>query len=688
MIVAALLALALARQGPTITFESSGITVMAFCAELERQTGRRFRAWDEVRNELLALRLTSAPLDTVLQKLTYAARARVRADGTTYDIRPDSAAIAKTQAEILAARGRVVQTLTEAFRPKIRTQGLDAETANRLTRAHVRYENALAPGRPSDEDERQQFETESPERQALLKLFCAIPTQEIAAIRPGDTEVWSTAPTRMEHPTPPGAEAVLHALAADSSVWSDALQRAEIASTKSDRRYYVNFDPSRAVLLRLTVTETHIGYVVRFYAYEPGGALVGIAEHRFELPEHEVADTSTQPLPTAPMKPADAVAVDLWTGRFDQWPKDQPQAGVLRVGSEMYFNPETYDPVALIFGRGLVELAQVQNDQLVANEGVMMAWGMDRNAYGGGKLNLEALHHWLVHPAFGYAADVPVPIVELVEGDGWITVRPHAVDQSAEYEFGRRAIGNYLRGARDRLTVAIGDELALASASGAEINRGGGWFLAGLLRLLPDAFPGDSFMVNTSEYLRFLGDLDSMQLAQAEKDGLPLSECSTLALDALWRAFRDQVFRRGRNLNLAEALYENRTRAIPNGLPGAGFLHITSRQKCMYRVRNGKPSSPDYERGTGEADWLIFDSGGISNGELKLFSQPGADLRPVSVTEYTIRFDFPGGADLGLKFEDRAWAGPNVTALKDLPELFRVDIDRATEAYLRERGEG
>src|SRR5579871_3506719 len=77
----AMLALALlwVASDPSITLESTGLTVSALCERLGQQTGHRFRTFGDVRDDLIA----------VLDKLAYVERAKVERTDAGYDVGPD-----------------------------------------------------------------------------------------------------------------------------------------------------------------------------------------------------------------------------------------------------------------------------------------------------------------------------------------------------------------------------------------------------------------------------------------------------------------------------------------------------------------------------------------------------------------------------------------------------------------------
>ena len=677
MFASILAALMLSPQVPTITFESSGITVMAFCAELERQTGRRFRAWDEVRNELLALRLTSAPLDTVLQKLTYAARARVRADGTTYDIRPDSAAIAKTQAEVFAGRVQIAQEAIDSIKASIRAQPLSPGTATRITRDHVQAENRTPEGENPEARDAEQFGSQTPESQALVKMFCAIPAKELAAIRPGDREVWSTTPTAMEHQGPPDGTHVIQELDADAATWCEALLQAATLSTNLNRHYYANPDLASAAMLRLEVeVDIEGNLIANLGAFDSAGAEVGIARRYFYRPEREVEVRADKHLPVIDVRGAAGMALELnWPGA-EAWKKKPPADVDNRDFAGMFFQPEAFDPVGLTFGRCLIELSKAEDEQLVAGEDSMMAlarWGIGQTS---GSLDLAAFRTWLAHPGFAFAADQPVPLAEFTDADGWIQARPHVLDLAADFEIDRAALGRFLRSVRQTGAVTLADQATLQAACGRRFGGWSRWFRGGLLWFMPDCY---ALGIAQDESKRFLGLLDDAQLDLAQGNGLHLAACSQAARDELWWEFGTGSFNfESKDLHHRELL-NHRTRALPSGLPGHGMMHITMTQERRCRVRTAKNYWGEM------AGRNAVDAIGVIGRTLRAFREKGIELRPILVTTYKLEFDFPDGILTSASIESGEWAGAPAKSLEELPKKFQEDILGGFRHYLHER---
>src|SRR5450631_612516 len=102
--VAAIAVLLLAQRSQMITFESPGIKLSAFCDEISKQSGQKYVARDEIRDDLLAVHLTAAPLDDVLKRITFTERAKVAFDGTTYKLLADPVVRAKLAADEFAYR--------------------------------------------------------------------------------------------------------------------------------------------------------------------------------------------------------------------------------------------------------------------------------------------------------------------------------------------------------------------------------------------------------------------------------------------------------------------------------------------------------------------------------------------------------------------------------------------------------
>ena len=675
MIVAALLAWGLTRQEPTITFESTGITVTAFCAELERQTGRRFRAWGEVRNDLLALRLVKAPIAMVLDKVMHAERARISFDGATYNIHPDLVARAKSREDRFNEKVRAAKEVLAASRPRLHSHPYDAASARRDIGVVVQEVSAQEPPDQAFYERELKRQFDSPLAQAVLKLFCSIPAYQLASAGPEVPEVWSTSPMPTEHAIPLDSAFLVQSLTSENGVWNDALSRLGDPLPEYSIRF-VKQDSNNLTTLRLAVRSPGGGFwEAALSGYDATGKLLFATAENFAEP-HIPASPSRQSkgLPVVQVPTDEVGALDLWCNSWN-FPEKRLTELHTPAFARLFFDPEHFDPVALTLGRSLVELSRALGDQLVAAEDVRMAEGLQLDMEGPNRLNLDGLFSFLEDrdPTYDHALDYH-------RSDGWLELRPDDLDASAECEVARDKLGRYLRSVRDTGTRSFGVVAAFAAASGHFFGRFGyRWAAAGRDLLFPASSPLWGFQSSDDEALcRFVGLTSDDQVYEAEHAGLALSSCSDAQLDELYRSIlvHGLMF----DGKVGNDLRNNASVSIPRGLPGGGVLHVSTTVEHGLRVRYRESAESNAERVSqldmsqvgmrlrkvdGHSDWRGWVMLGI---------------RPIRDTIYRFEFAFPGGVSAVSSLSVGSYDSEEVKTFEELPDSYRREAWKSVAA--------
>ncbi|MHB8638005.1 MAG: hypothetical protein ACYC96_16220 [Fimbriimonadaceae bacterium] len=678
MVFGAVLGCLVAAQSPPITFESPGITVKAFCAELSRQTGRSYEARDEVQGDLLAIRVSGVPVDQVVQQVEFADRAKCAFDGKGYVIRPDAAVRAQLRAACFALRVKVANDAKAYMHQFLRATALDDDGAKKLARRLSDLqakEDALDKSSVPNASvgvwvEKEAESLRLPLEQALLKMFLAIPAEDLAAIDSNSDAVWSTAPTAMEHQLPLDPDALIGSIRRDESVWHDAAAK---YLSPGATQYFGRHQPKEAAygriaLLRLSCSGSRSGsFVLELTGFDrDGGKLFecvkssetqqGVDELGAELrgtggppPRHEMI----------PVSSATAKLIRLWSaypqaGEVQAWRSD-------REFLNRYFNPERFDPAAETFGRALLDLARARGKQLMAAESGGDSCSLPENCIAKGKLDLAMVEAALS----ANRADTFVPNEYAAQGD-WITVRPRDLDGAATEDFSRTGLGVFLRAARDHGVISLMDVARYAADNPYYFGSRS----ARALDVLPTLLPGLAGMNLLNEGVwplkALLGRLDANQIAVAQQpSGLNLASCNQVQLECIWNAFRFERFSYHGKTDVWRSFP---TDGLPNGVPGGGVLHLSTTHSPSFRARiqhNG--------------DWI--EDGYFTPGEFATrLKRMNADsytilgFRLAKRTQYNFRFDFPDDTTATENVDDDTTTGREVKTADDLPEPLRSQI--------------
>ncbi len=678
-------ALLFAHQGSTITVESPGITVAAFCDELSKQTGKTYTPLDEIRNDLLAIHLTNAPAEDVVKRLLFTERATIDFDGKTDNIRPDEAARAKLRAEELAERIKKIKSTQDRVRGSLRSTPLDAEQSRQIaqkftelttkekTADDANNQNASVGAWLQKEDQALRLPTGN----ALLRFFLSIPAEELAAVPPDTEAVWSTSPTATERPCPVDPQALLAGFRADQQTWNDESPK---WLSGDAGKYIANTGHGGEKPVTLIRFELGGGrgaqFVIQLTGFDADGKVEFEIVQETWTPKNmddsakwAAGAKDKEPTPMlAPFSRPTARLISLWSA--------YPNAAELATWKgdseflNMFFNPDKFDPVAETFGRVVLELAKAKNEQLIASENVSMAMLLPENSIARGKLNLAT-----VEKSFEDQTAQKFTGLEFDPKDGWITIRPASMDTWREREFDRAALAKLYRTARDEHKLTLMDVAHFAAdqnqAFGPPSLRG-----VELLKIAVPDLVGYELLIGGDWPMKsFLGRLDETQITYAQQpNGLGLASCTAAQLEPLVNTFR---FARFNYKGLTDVWHSYPTDAIPNGLPGNGVLNLSIDSGSALKARIGDPG--DY------VDTRFYSPEELGD---RLVKKPEGrkwrsynllGVTPQNRQTYIFNFDFPEQTSLVEKLNDYIAVGKEVLSLDQLPEPLRSQAKSAME---------
>ncbi len=680
--VAAIAVSLLAQQSPTISFESPGIKLSTLCDELSKQSGQKIEARDEIRDDLLAIRLNAAPLDEVLKRIIFTERAKIELDGATQILRADPVVRAKLKADELAYRTKQARATQDRYRAELRTAPLtEAEAksiADKLSGLQKR-ETELSEGDNQHASvntwvEKQEQGLRLPTGNLMLHIFLSIPPEELAAIPPDSAVVWSTGPTPVERQCPVDLQTLVGTLATDSQTWADSVTHltAHLTTMRGPET------PDAANKIALVRFQLHAfrgyGFTIMCTGFDAQGKDIlsvvtptwspdMIAETRGAVPAPRPSPPASVPIP-----PATAKMVRLWAGypnraELTSWLPD-------KEFTNMYFNPEKFNPVAETFGRVMVEVAKARNKQLVATEIGDFPTTLPDDCVAKGKLSVS-----MVEDNYEKNKSKPFEQVQYSADDSFITVRPGASELLSEFDIDCVPLGKLYRTARDNHRLTIMDVAHFAAGQEGEF---GNYSLRGA-SFLPLAVPdlaGFQLLAGGDWLMKcFLGRLDEAQIAVAQRpEGLALAGCTPNQLMVLDKAFEPRRFSYRGSTDVWKSYS---TDALPNGMPGGGVLHLSLENGDAVRARIGDPGEPVETRFFSPeqfAQRLVFKPG---RERMNSYNLLGAT--PQLRQSVVFNFDFPEGIKSAAKIDDYSPEGKEVASVDLLPEPLRSEVKDAMQ---------
>ncbi len=673
----AALVLFVAHQGATITFESTAITVQGFCKELSRQTGKKYVAWDALQGDFIAVHLDAAPIDEVLKQLQFVERAKLDFDGTNNNLRPDIAVRTKLKADWMADRIDAIKYVQNHVRKQVRDKPLDDPQAKEIAttisallarekaQREAQNDSASSQTYQQVQDQLVRF----PVGNVMLKMFLAIPAEEIAAVGVDEIGVWSTAPTQVEHSCHLDSNLILQEFADDQATWSDASTKYLSGETSQFIKQSNPTISKPTAVLRLEMLPGNFSVdMLRLTGFDATG------KKSFEVMQifGDEPRQSTAPVvlpsdlgPVTVSVPAQAERlIRLWGSvppetEMATWASDSTLA-------EMYFNPEKHDPVGETFGRVMVEVAKARKEQMISAEPADFALRFPVDVIVKGRLTDRALAEAFLEDGNKFRR------VHYENDKTLITARPGLIEVETEREFDRPALGKLLRAARDTRTVTLMDAAKYAAGPGDRMAYRS-------LRLLPFLAPDVSGLellhADGWELKAFLGRLDDAQIATAQQPGgLALTGCTPFQLECLTREFQLKRFAWH---NQTDVWHSYPTDGLPNGLPGGGVLHLSVDSGTAIRAKmkiEGGYAQDAYGSVSEIAEYLNGIGPVVPDSNFRL-----AGLIPQISQSYVFNFVFPEDVTTTEKLNDYRPAAKEARAPEELEEPLRSQLATAMQ---------
>src|SRR5579871_675250 len=670
----AMLALALlwVASDPSITLESTGLTVSALCERLGQQTGHRFRTFGDVRDDLIAVRLTGVPLSAVLDKLAYVERAKVERTDAGYDVGPDELVRTRESDARYRKKLGIVKRGTAEWRVRLASAWSTEAAADSRAEQLLRDIRRAQVNRTDQSYASIQQAADAPFVRAAIRSLQAIPSEEIARMAPGSSELWSTAPLAGERLLEVDGDELLASLRSEGRVWNSALSKAGAEERGSGWLAAQEHPYDSIADLKVFVRAGLFGksWEVVMDAFDRDGKRVWLEGVDLYEPPPPPARTPLESRLAKATIPAEELgAQHVWCRWANLVYGDELKSVRERfLKSEFvpkFLDPVRYDPMSFILGRPALELAQARSKRLIARLNVCTAEALWEGVAVDSSIDLNRVESILDGEWNPNSVSW-----EFVDQDDWMTLRSEDPEEDAKFEFSGRALKSYLDGIR-RSGVRDSNLLAqFAGQSGRDWEQFYiRWVVPWTRILFPDANP--SLDIPEFGGIRLLSLLSPEQYGAALRDGLSLATCSAEQLEAL----RHSGFRCAEPR--ASDLLQLRAIAVRWLLPAGGVLRIRTIETPAVRIRYTLQGGKGWE-GT----WNLRVRDAVRMGYLrtnsegwKLPPEEMVSIRPIRSVTYTLTFTFPGEPEFEpIRVQVEDFAGDAVKQVSQLPDALQEAI--------------
>ncbi len=454
----AVLALLLAQPivPALITYTSPGGTAQSVLAELSRAAGSRLEAAPAVADDILVLRLDKAPLDVAMAKIADAADGDWRQDGGSYLLERSAQKVREREAKEDEIRAQHFQSAIDSAAEQSRG-AFDKATAQKLVELH-RDNSKTLPDVAT-------LGLKAPSGRAIAAIAKLIGADTLARL-PIGRSVFATVPNRMQLPLPSSVAEPLRRFVAEQKMYAD-LYKGQDTSAGNEVRVFGGIGmpymgPGSAEagigksLLIVYRTVEPDSLVMTLVAYDPEGLEIANGDYSIS-PGAYAPQNPPDPnnelvgLPTMGSEIAMAIQNISSGGRgrsmfrmvsivndkrveFSSTPVDPAPKPIRDALRQVLLNPDSVEPLALVAGPALVEAAEKEGIDLVADLPDSTFAGFCRAA-GSAKSTAGAL----------LSTTAAACGLEVDRNEGWAAIRPSAPDVRLTSRVERKPLGRMLR---------------------------------------------------------------------------------------------------------------------------------------------------------------------------------------------------------------------------------------------------
>lgn len=731
-----------------VTYVGPATPAKALLERLGAQTGVLLGTTPQTGDEVLVVHATDVPLSELLKRIAEATAAEWKEETGGYRlVRPEIVARDQQRADIADRAEGIEKAIRRLMEPIEKQPQFDEASARKMAEAARKSQSGslidLGGGNVSSFIANGASPSQSPAQRALIQLLDNLPPATLAAIQPGSRVVFASAPNRMQRALGPGSASILSRFVREQNTWARAL-----ADTPRDvppantRMIFIGGPDTSAKALDalgkalLVVHRMGDGLFlsVEFKAADSKGQIVARAR----------SGLSPDPIPPmGPNPPGKAIELSQQAqeyaelmagkGRGDSsfqsftfrittggggmaYVADNPESlsPVPENWRERLANPDRFEPLEFVSGEALRAASAAESRNLVAcipDSGLIPTCRRLVNA----KLT-------------------PGQFLGFVEGEldlkverpeSWLLVSPRHPSEVRSSRIDRGALGVLLRSTL-KTGYARLDEAAAYALKQPDLLPESGFDERTLLLLSPET--GRDFQFNAAErrtMLKLFGTLSPTQRAALSRGGaIPLGGLSGAQTEWVRRMVFDSVGgptirdpnaertpptgpnqvqesvvmiataadagqqgarpRMLPSFSSETSLLQERTEALPLGVPSSGALAVTIRN--IQGVLGSRADGTDARFMSADqlAGELASDSAPQGSGPSVGEAGPYSRFRPANLSEYGFQFALSPVASLGRELRDAQLVpGSQATGLDGLPPAFRAEVERARAQLAR-----
>jgi hypothetical protein len=708
--LAALVGTSLAQAPDKLTLKTGVVPMATLLKELSTASGLNLESIPRFRGEAMLLDVKDAPVNDVLTRVARAVGADWEKIEGGYRLVLTTETERKQREEEIADRAARIQ---KGLDQRIAGMGptLDSNAARQAVEDALKTQEEFQRRLQQQREQaggavfvnanvaRPSARTMPAERTALM-LAKAIGERTLAGMMPGDRIVFSTSPTAVQVRMPASASQVLQEFVQQHNLVADMVR--DLGKPTAEGGFHLNVQMSgqadlnakpisRLGRVLLVVERLRENWNLQLRAYDVDGRMAGQAftmvsapmdagaarltlkhpQKPIELPPlaHEFAALLNQPrrgtsFTTGSGEVVRAIRVSTVEGMaFTGQPT--PAKPVSDGWRARLSRPEAFDPLSFIVGEAVARIGTAESVNTIAC--------LSDQAY----RTQTALLRDNITVAQATGALAGTPGVHLALEEGWLTVRPKYFIEHRATQLDRVSLGQALRkGLADgRLSLDLTASYAAAQPSIVAMEGYDGDVFAALAKHIVE---GETMRDHSfqREMLRLYANLNPGQRnALAQGNAVQISALNGSGRTALQRMVFNamnfmpiQVHTEGRSRGPVDPMAANeRTDALPNGIPGNGYLTMQINETPGAYATNSKTGAARVMSGY-ELGGMLPDPNGGNRPPSEEFD--GFTPMTLRVMQFTFHFSPTTTGDQSLTDKVFPAAGTRPVPFAQLPTAF------------------
>lgn len=591
-------ALAFAQSSQKLlNYTTAAVPLKVALQQLSKQAGENLLAADDLASEPIVLRLQNVETQLALDKIADVMSAEWVKTDKGLELR-------RTQRIVDAINKRLadrnLQNITAALKRMeaiANEPALDSDSAKKIAATYARIVSDERNGAETGNSMilREPLSNQTADMRLLAKMLLAIGPARIAAL-PVGYHVFSFAPTPIQHSIEGVGQHLVETYLSDRNTLAHAIADAVrddagggyLLESSIDTASTLAKGPVRP-LLGIDVPPNYGGSSALLNVYDKDGSRVSSAFVDFSGFDY-VGTLEKRAKGILADKADEGIHVSPVTAEFAKrnMHSEQVPGPMTAESLELLCHPEQHDPLSLAISEGLLGIAALANENVVATTADFGAAG-----------SLRSIRNGVLSPSRFMSSLTEPTRNEVQEQDGWLTCKPSNPLSATLLRTERGTLGKFMRSLNEKSYASIEDWAAMAQGVPYPDT---GYFVESYMSI----WRGDPYMPNTNDWetLRLYGSLSQQQL-------LSLGQGSSLDFEALTDEQRQILCRMfysaghpnivklsqglqadGTSLPVEQGLLAESTEAAPNGISAHALLTMRTTSKDQFFVTYEDPEVP------------------------------------------------------------------------------------------------